>query len=60
MFEHLFAMSDAGVQIFVKRDQDATQVRRGARAAAAATWQESRAIQSLARAAQALASRVAT
>jgi hypothetical protein len=30
MFEHLFAMSDAGVQVFVRQDQDATtKVQRG-------------------------------
>ena len=30
MFDHLFAMSDAGVQVFVRQDQDATtKVQRG-------------------------------
>jgi hypothetical protein len=30
MFEHLFAMSDAGVQVFVAQDRDATtKVQRG-------------------------------
>ena len=45
MFEHLFAMSDAGVQVFVKQDQDATtKVQRGMRSRFAArgrySWQE--------------------
>ena len=45
MFDHLFAMSDAGVQVFVKQDQDATtKVQRGLRSRYAArgrySWQE--------------------
>ncbi|MEP7203393.1 MAG: SRPBCC family protein, partial [Ilumatobacteraceae bacterium] len=45
MFEHLFAMSDAGVQVFVKQDQDATtKVQRGMHSRFAArgrySWQE--------------------
>jgi phenylpropionate dioxygenase-like ring-hydroxylating dioxygenase large terminal subunit len=45
MFDHLFAMSDAGVQVFVKQDQDATaKVQRGLRSRHAArgrySWQE--------------------
>ncbi len=45
MFEHLFAMSDAGVQVFVKQDQDATtKVQRGMHSRYAArgrySWQE--------------------
>jgi phenylpropionate dioxygenase-like ring-hydroxylating dioxygenase large terminal subunit len=45
MFEHLFAMSDAGVQVFVKQDQDATtKVQRGMQSRFAArgrySWQE--------------------
>jgi phenylpropionate dioxygenase-like ring-hydroxylating dioxygenase large terminal subunit len=45
MFEHLFAMSDAGVQVFVRQDQDATtKVQRGMASRFAArgrySWQE--------------------
>ena len=45
MFEHLLAMSDAGVQVFVQQDQDATtrvQVGMGSRFAARGrySWQE--------------------
>ncbi|MGZ4701238.1 MAG: SRPBCC family protein, partial [Ilumatobacteraceae bacterium] len=45
MFDHLFAMSDAGVQVFVKQDQDATtKVQRGMHSRYAArgrySWQE--------------------
>lgn len=45
MFEHLFRMSDAGVQVFVQQDQDATtKVQRGLRSAFAPrgrySWQE--------------------
>lgn len=45
MFEHLFAMSDAGVQVFVRQDQDATtKVQRGLRSRYAPrgrySWQE--------------------
>lgn len=45
MFEHLFQMSDAGVQVFVKQDQDATtKVQRGMKSRFAArgrySWQE--------------------
>ncbi len=45
MFDHLFAMSDAGVQVFVRQDQDATtKVQRGMRSRFAArgrySWQE--------------------
>ena len=45
MFEHLFAMSDAGVQVFVRQDQDATtKVQRGMHSRFAArgrySWQE--------------------
>jgi len=45
MFDHLFAMSDAGVQVFVKQDQDATaKVQRGMASRYAArgrySWQE--------------------
>jgi len=45
MFEHLFKMSDAGVQVFVKQDQDATtKVQRGMKSRFAArgrySWQE--------------------
>jgi phenylpropionate dioxygenase-like ring-hydroxylating dioxygenase large terminal subunit len=45
MFDHLFAMSDAGVQVFVKQDQDATtKVQRGMQSRFAArgrySWQE--------------------
>jgi phenylpropionate dioxygenase-like ring-hydroxylating dioxygenase large terminal subunit len=45
MFEDLFAMSDAGVQVFVRQDQDATtKVQRGMRSRFAArgrySWQE--------------------
>jgi phenylpropionate dioxygenase-like ring-hydroxylating dioxygenase large terminal subunit len=45
MFEHLMAMSDAGVQVFVRQDQDATtKVQRGMHSRFAArgrySWQE--------------------
>lgn len=45
MFDHLFQMSDAGVQVFVQQDQDATtKVQRGMRSRFAArgrySWQE--------------------
>ena len=45
MFDHLYAMSDAGVQVFVKQDQDATtKVQRGMHSRFAArgrySWQE--------------------
>ncbi len=45
MFDHLFAMSDAGVQVFVRQDQDATsKVQRGMQSRFAArgrySWQE--------------------
>jgi hypothetical protein len=45
MFDHLFKMSDAGVQVFVKQDQDATtKVQRGMNSRYAArgrySWQE--------------------
>jgi phenylpropionate dioxygenase-like ring-hydroxylating dioxygenase large terminal subunit len=45
MFEHLFKMSDAGVQVFVQQDQDATtKVQRGMQSRFAArgrySWQE--------------------
>ncbi len=45
MFEHLFKMSDDGVQVFVRQDQDATtKVQRGMRSRFAArgrySWQE--------------------
>ena len=45
MFDHLFAMSDTGVQVFVKQDQDATtKVQRGMHSRFAArgrySWQE--------------------
>ena len=45
MFDHLFAMSDAGVQVFVQQDQDATtKVQRGMHSRYAArgrySWQE--------------------
>ena len=45
MFDHLFAISDAGVQVFVKQDQDATtKVQRGMHSRYAArgrySWQE--------------------
>ena len=45
MFDHLFKMSDDGVQVFVRQDQDATtKVQRGMRSRFAArgrySWQE--------------------
>jgi phenylpropionate dioxygenase-like ring-hydroxylating dioxygenase large terminal subunit len=50
MFEHLMAMSDAGVQVFVRQDQDATtKVQRGMHSRYAArgrySWQEASHVQ---------------
>ena len=50
MFDHLFTMSDAGVQVFVKQDQDATtKVQRGMHSRFAArgrySWQEASHVQ---------------
>ena len=50
MFDHLFAVSDAGVQVFVQQDQDATtKVQRGMESRFAArgrySWQEASHIQ---------------
>ncbi len=50
MFDHLFAISDAGVQVFVQQDQDATtKVQRGMESRFAArgrySWQEASHIQ---------------
>jgi hypothetical protein len=50
MFDHLFRMSDAGVQVFVRQDQDATtKVQRGMHSRFAArgrySWQEASHVQ---------------
>ena len=50
MFDHLFQMSDAGVQVFVRQDQDATtKVQRGMHSRYAArgrySWQEASHVQ---------------